>query len=448
MPRLQDSRTPRTADVLGPRPLIAGALAVVLVVLVAMLNLCSVRDDVNHVEAGDYVRATGYVTGDEDSQPTEAKGEPAQTVTDEDSGTSMRLLDEGRVTSTGSGRVSVAVFGETIIGNTLLSLADGWSGETDDGSYDFSPLYANVRSTVADAYDVSVTEAVGTLGGEDAGYSGYPLYNTPDSLAAALASVGFRVVNVNNGHVFDCGSETAANAVTTWATYNGLLAVGSYANETDAETVRVVECNGVRIAFLSYSTSQSSASALTEDRPTYLAVPAAKDTIASDVERARSVADAVVVVMHWGNDGTHEVSSEQQTYAQACADANVDVVVGMGSREIQPVTYLERADGGQMLCAYGLGALVSSYSSTDEVLSGMLSFDVVKADDGTVSVEDATWHPLVEHREGTEDAAYFLAAYTEEQAAANELFLYETDAYASLESTTREVVGSEVDLDL
>lgn len=445
---------PARAASLGWQPVAILVLVAALAVCVVVLAFFAPTDDTDHVAAGDYVHAVGTASDASGSGGTAAgggggtsattAGAPATVTTDSSTGREIVLLDEGRTTSSGDGRVSVAAFGSTIVGDTLLSEADAWDGTTGDGSYDFTPLYGQLSSAVAGA-DVAVTEEVGVLGGSDFTPSGYPLYDTPDSLADALAQAGFRVVNINNGHVLDQGTDAVAAAVATWGRQTGLLAVGSYASAEDAARVRVVECNGVRVAFLSFSTSASTYGAVSTGVE-YLAVPATADQIASDVAAAREVADAVVVCMHWGNDGTHELSQEQQTYGQALADAGADVVVGCGSREVQRVAWLTGTGGNRTLVAYGLGALASGYTGVDQALSGMLSFDLVKASDGGVSVENATWHAVVEHRSGDVDCAYLLSDYTEELAAQNELLADETDAYASLSSVTADNVGTAVDV--
>lgn len=430
----------------GPtwQPLAILVLLVALVGCVVALTFFGPSDDVDHVAAGDYVGADGSATTAQTGQGSSSQpvaGAQAHEATS-DAGQPMVLLDEGRTTQSGTGRVSVAAFGGTVVGDSLLSLADGWAGQTGDGSYDFSPLYAQLSSTIG-SYDIALTDEVGTLGGSSVGFSGYPLYNTPDSLADALAGAGFRVVNINNGHVLDHGQQAALAAVGTWGQRTGLLAIGSYASDDDAARVRVAECNGVRVAFLSFSTYATLYGDAT-GAPSCLAVPASEDEISSQVAAARRAADAVVVYAHWGNDATHELSQEQLSWAQALADAGADVVVGCGSREVQSVAWLTGSSGGRTLVAYGLGALVSGYSGVDQALSGMLSFDLVKAEDGSVTVADPTWHAIVEHRAGTTDAAYALSDYSEELASQNELLAYDTDPWASLSTVTERVVGNAV----
>ena len=104
-------------------------------------------------------------------------------------------------TASGMGRMSFSAVGDNLMNENLLTLADGWAGSAGDGTYDFSPFYAEVAPVVQSQYDVSFINQETTLGGSDRyDYMGYPSYNTPDSLADAVADAGWRIVNTTSNH--------------------------------------------------------------------------------------------------------------------------------------------------------------------------------------------------------------------------------------------------------
>lgn len=398
-------------------------------------------------------------------------------------GVSYTVLDENRTTASGMGRLSFSAVGDNLMNENLLELADSWAGESGDGTYDFSPFYTEVAQYVQNKVDVSFINQETTLGGTDNfDYAGYPSYNTPDSLADAVANAGWRVVNLNSNHTYDTWTDSITHNLGVWSQKTSLVTVGSFSSEEERQVVRMVECNGIRVAFLSYSYGQNGYEQ--SDLPnTYYAVPYDEETLKSDVARARKVADAVVVYMHEGTEYTNDANDEQKAIAQVCADNGVDVVIGSHSHVIQPVEWINRSDGtGQMLCVYGLGDFVSGYTNyPDVVLSGMITFDFVRvnqstADDavtegdtgadaeastdsaattaaanvgpGGVAVENVVWHPLIEHMEGSSDVVRFVKGYTDEEARANELLTTLDDPLAWLKEKTQEVIGDAVTIDM
>lgn len=375
--------------------------------------------------------------------------------------------DEGASSKKASGRVSFCAVGDNLVNAEgeytadLLGLADAWEGTVGDGAYDFSPLYAQISDTIS-SYDIAFINQETTLGGnEEFEYQGFPSYNTPDELAQAVADAGFDVVNCNSNHTYDTWVDSILHAQSVWAKQKGVTVIGSYESEEDREDIRVVERNGVKIAFLSYSYGQNGYDQ--EDLPNdYYAVPFEKGKMREETARAKELADVVVVYMHWGEENSHDLTEEQRGYASLLAAQGVDLVIGSHAHVIQPVQYVGRgiqttdgsgvsSDNG-MLCVYGLGDFVSGYTLPKTILSGMFTCDFVLDDEGNVSVENPEWHGLVEHNDGETDAVYELENYTDELASSNALLarVGENDEYSTSDplewakQTTRDVVGDAI----
>ena len=387
-------------------------------------------------------------TKDETATATEKKEEKeSEDVPDEEKAMILKLGATDM-----SGVMRFCAVGDNLANDNILEAADSWSGEIGDGSYDFTPLYQDIRSAIM-SYDVSFINQETTLGGtDDYEISGYPSYNTPDSMADAVANTGFRVVNLNTNHTYDFWTDNIKHGQMLWESKESLLTIGSYVSAEDRARVRVVQRNGVRIAFLSYGYGQNGyeQSDLPND---YYAVPYDATRLAEEVAKAREVADAVVVYMHWGDEYVNEPSEDQLEWAQVCADNNVDVVIGSHVHVIQPIRWIERADGGKMLCAFGMGDFVSGYTDyPDTILSGMVSCDFVRGSGGAVTVSNVMWHPLIEHRvtneDGTiDDRVIMVRNYTEEMAAENELLSSlvseGTDPYKWITQKTREIIAKD-----
>ena len=343
----------------------------------------------------------------------------------------------------------------------LLGMADAWSGETGDLEYDFSPLYKNIKKKVS-SYDIAFISQETTLGGHDGfDYTGYPTYNTPDSLATAVAGAGFDVVNCNTNHTWDTWENSIKHSQGVWAAQEGVTVVGSYASQKDRENIRVLDRNGIKIAFLSYCYGQNGLEQ--DDLPNdYYAAAFDKDTMRKEIAQAKELADAVVVYMHWGVENDHGLSEEQLDYASFLAGCGVDLTIGSHAHVIQPVQYVARgirttdgsgADASNgMLCVYGLGDFVSGYTLPKAILSGMFTCDFVRGADGEVTIQNPEWHGVVEHCENGEDSVYLLEDYTQELAEANQLLarVGENEEYTTTDplewarQTTRDVVGDAI----
>lgn len=392
-----------------------------------------------------------------------------------------RYLDLGP-TKTGEGRVSFSAVGDNLFNENLLDIADAAAGVAGDGKYGFDGFYRKIKKKIA-SYDISFVNQETTLGGPDRyGYNGYPSYNTPDALAPVVAKVGWDVVNTNSNHTYDTWVPAIEHAQGVW---NGLrdklLTIGSFANEADRQAPRIVSCNGLRIAFLSYSYGQNGYTQA--DLPNaYFAVPYDVEVMREDVVRSRAFADAVVVYLHAGIEYEHEPSETQRQWAQECVDAGVDLVIGSHVHVIQSMELLEAPDGQNVLAVYGLGDFLSGYhNNPDTIMSGLFScvFERVDAS-GTqakgegganrdeskdaaaekeanvdpafpprrVRVTKATWTPLIEHWENGDSTVRTVKGYADELARRNELLAGPPDPLGWIRDTTNRVIGEDFEIDM
>lgn len=84
---------------------------------------------------------------------------------------------------------SIGVTGDILIHNDVLKAA-----LTSDGNYDFNPMLSKV-SPYYKKYNKMIANLEVTLGGAEKGYSSYPMFNTPDSIASALKNAGVDMVD-------------------------------------------------------------------------------------------------------------------------------------------------------------------------------------------------------------------------------------------------------------
>ncbi len=334
--------------------------------------------------------------------------------------------------------ISFLAVGDNLIHTRLYTYADTKSGTLDDGEYDFLPLYENVAEAIG-AADISFVNQESIIGGDELGISGYPSFNTPEQMAADLSTLGFDIVNGANNHTLDMGLSGVNNTCEIWRQYDDILFGGIYDSQEDADTIRLMEYEGITFAFLSYTYGTNGYAMVTE----YCTNLFDEDSIREDVAKAKEVSDVIIVSAHWGEEGYYQLNSMQTEYGQLFADLEVDLVIGTHSHTIQSLEWVEGVNGNQTLIAYGLGNFISTMETVDTQLAGMLTLDfVVDGDD--VTIENVEWTALVNYFTGEVFSVGYLSDFTEEMNATHYVLATKCpDAITYFTDKTLEIIGTD-----
>lgn len=183
-----------------------------------------------------------------------------------------------------------------MIGDDLLHEAVMDSGLQADGSYNYDHLFAHIQEDI-DAADIAVINQETILGGAEFGYTGYPMFNSPQEVGDAIAKAGFDVVLHATNHTMDKKYKGVQNTLDFWKKYPEIEVLGIHESAADQAKIPVIEKNGIAIAMLNYTYGLNGLK-LPEDKP-WLVDLIDKDRMASDIERAKDIADLVVVFPHW-----------------------------------------------------------------------------------------------------------------------------------------------------
>ena len=349
---------------------------------------------------------------------------------------------EGDAAAATKEKASFAAVGDQVASDYALELADGYAGEAGDGKYDFKPFYQEVKGYLA-GFDMKfINQETALIGGqENYDVAGYPNFISPEACADAIVDTGFNMVSFDSNHSYDAGTEGIEYSQKVWAKHPQIVLSGSYATQQDRETVHMIESNGIRFALLSYSYGDNTYEDVSKEPNNYYAVPFVKDDAAADIARAKKVADAVIVYMHWGDEYTADLNANQKDWAQWLADQDVDLVIGSHAHNIQPVEYYTGTSGNKLPVVFGLGDFVSGWTITDTILSGIFTCDFVRQDTGRVSVENPQWHPTIEWSDGTgQTYVRMLENMTVDQINANTRTEDVPNSFAHVYSTTNSVI--------
>jgi len=196
--------------------------------------------------------------------------------------------------------------------------------------------------------------------------------------ADALAWAGFDVLNLASNHVLDFGQEGFEQTLETLQGA-GLAYVGAGLSAAEAHAPVVHEVRGKRVAFLGYAATRWKGSA---EVPTSEQISFADlATIQEDVQRARQLADLVVVIMHMGIEYQSLPDEEQVAVSRAAIDAGACLVVGHHPHVVQGT---EVYRGG--FIAYSLGNFVFDIDTLEAAREGAI-LRVLLGDAGVEAVD-------------------------------------------------------------
>lgn len=213
-------------------------------------------------------------------------------------------------------------------------------------------------------------ESVPAAGGDPVAGKGIWFRAGPEAVAA-LGAAGFDLVSVANNHALDYGRGAFVRALEVLDEF-GIRYCGGGRDIEEARAPAVLECNGVRIAFLGYSefadlywtgerfrfiAGEESAGVAPirrpEGVPTVEAVERANPHLAEDIAAARAIADVVVVSVHWGVEYSNRADRFQRIAAGLLAGQGADLVLGHHPHAVQGL-----GSAGGTLVAFSLGNFV------------------------------------------------------------------------------------------
>lgn len=267
----------------------------------------------------------------------------------------------------------------TFAGDLILLEDQVKRGVSDEG-YDFSDVFEYAEKYIAGAdYAIGVFE--GPMAGEAAGYStsnfddNKALYlNFPDEFAQAVRNAGFDLVTTANNHVLDMGSEGALRTLDV-LDEAGLDHTGSYRNETEKENERVklVECDGIRMAILSYTYGSNyyNVSSLSEGELSYVTSVISgtdgelfeklKAEVELDFQEAKKLSpDLIIVLPHIGTQFSNAPDREQEVWFDIFKEYGADIILGDHPHAVEPA-YIENYSGRKVFTAYCPGNFANIY---------------------------------------------------------------------------------------
>ena len=309
--------------------------------------------------------------------------------------------------------VSFLSVGDNLIHDGIYQQANKRAG---GNGYDFSYCYKNIAPDVAAADVATINQE--TIISKSNKPSGYPLFNSPHEVGDEIAKIGFDVIAMANNHMIDKGAKGLSEAIEYWDSVDGVVRTGAYKNEEDLNRVEYIESNGLKIGLVGV-TQYTNGLSLPKDSELKIIYSADEDIIERKIKNAKESCDMVLVNIHWGNEYQTTPTQDQKNLAAKMANWGADVIIGHHPHVIQPVEFIEKADGTRTLVAYSLGNFISQQNTPARVVGGMLRYTVTKDfNTGKLTVSDVKFEPIVTHYvNGSHDVQIFkLSQYNDDLA--------------------------------
>lgn len=318
--------------------------------------------------------------------------------------------------------VSIAAVGDNLIHSSIYKQA---AARASDGGYDFGFAYENVEDIIRRA-DMAIINQETLICNGEYEPSTYPRFNSPPELGDHMLSIGFDVFTMANNHTLDKGTDGLTACLDYWDSRESAVVCGAYRNAEDRANIRTAEFEGVTFSFLSYTESLNGLS-LPADSELSIGDAYDIDTMISEIKAAEEISDVTVVALHWGVENSDMISDYQRTTAKQLADAGADIIIGNHPHVLRDIEEIEREDGSVTLCAYSLGNFISAQSVGQNLIGGILEFDVsIRTDENADPneqpiIDNIELIPVITHYDGNyqDVRLYPLSEYTRDMADAH-----------------------------
>jgi poly-gamma-glutamate synthesis protein (capsule biosynthesis protein) len=251
-----------------------------------------------------------------------------------------QLLGERRKNRFDLYRVRPPKSATTLVFGGDVMLGRSCAAKIQDGTDPFVGISSLVRQASFAAANLECT--ISNLGGSTKRYA----FRAPAQSAQLLRRAGFNAMGLANNHALDFGP-VALHDSAAHLLQEEIQPVG-------VETPTRKACDpsffslpgGRKIALLAINDVDSGLSS-------QIATASVRQKLGAGITKARSHADLVVCLVHWGIENSESITDEQRDLARWLIDRGVDLVVGSHPHCVQPLDFYHGCP-----IAYSLGNLV------------------------------------------------------------------------------------------
>lgn len=253
-------------------------------------------------------------------------------------------------------------------------------------SYDFTPMFAQIApfTEYADA-TIANLETIATY--PDLPISGYPQFNGPSALLNNVKDIGIDIVSNGTNHSLDYFTKGALLSV-KHLKEAGLMYAGSFESFEDQKKPRIIEKNGIKVGFLTYTYGTNGIPV--EEGKEFTINMIDVDKMSQVVKELKKQADAVVVSVHDGEEYETLPNDDQRYVFEILSQAGADLIIGGHPHVLQPVDWY---NNGKTFAIYSQASFISGQVNADSKQGGIMQVTFKRQEDGTVKVIDPKFMP-------------------------------------------------------
>ena len=259
------------------------------------------------------------------------------------------------------------------------------------GTYNFSPQFRRVRPLLADSFLVGNLETVFAGKTKKLNYSGYPMFNTPDSLADTLKNyLEVDLLTLANNHIFDRGA-AGARRTTEILDSNDLKWTGLGLDNIPSNDAVILDNNGIKAAFINFSYGSNLWPKSSDVHLNTLS----EANIKAGLERAKSLSpDVIIACYHWGYEYHYNPSIYQKNDANTTLNNGATLIIGTHPHVLQPVEVRISDKYPVKAVAWSLGNFVSFQRTLPRERTYILSAEFEKNGNGVTRLVKLSAAPL------------------------------------------------------
>lgn len=288
-----------------------------------------------------------------------------------------KISFQEKVTTRISREISFSFVGDLMCHSPIFE-----SARINKDSFDFSPIFDDVKEVLSNS-DFTIGNLETVVAGKEFGYSGYPSFNSPIEFLQALKNSGFDVLINCNNHSMDRGIKELINTQKNLEKI-GLKYVGTKKSENDS--ILILEKNNLKVSLLAYSYGLNGN--ILPISKSFLINVIDTNNIKNDISKAKSISDAVIVYLHFGDEYQRKPNSFQKELVNKVFSYGANVIIASHPHVIQDLDYDD-----EKLVAYSLGNFLSNQRWRFSDSGIILNFTLSKNDSNKISVKNFSYIP-------------------------------------------------------
>lgn len=284
-----------------------------------------------------------------------------------------------------------------LVGDLMCHLPQTNNAKLSNGEFDFNPSFEYIKPYLQDA-DITIGNLETTFAGTVQAYAGYPAFNSPDAYCTAVKNAGFDFLVTANNHSMDTREAGLLRTIDVIKKH-GLGYAGTYLNQKDHDSIRIVNVKGIKLGILNYTYGTNGAYPSSDHKYMLNVIDSAG--IVDAVKKAKAQgADIVLVFYHMGVENVTEPTQAQKDAVRFALEAGASLVIGAHPHMIGPTQKLySKTINDTAFVAYSLGNFLSNqywrYTDAGVILKLIIQKNYTKK---TCSFKEANYLPTWVYR--------------------------------------------------